>query len=51
VPSVRKGEKQGSYMKRCVPIAKAEGSAQAAAVGKCMGMYQQKWTASKRKRK
>jgi hypothetical protein len=45
MPSVKKGESSGSYMKRCVPTVKKEGAAQKAAVGKCYGMYKSKWKA------
>ena len=51
MPSVKKGEKQSSYMKRCVPAVKAEGKSQKAAVGQCAGMYRSKWTASKGKKR
>ena len=51
MPSVRKGESQKSYMKRCVPAVMAEGKSQKQALGQCYGMYRSKWTASKRKRK
>jgi len=49
MPSVKKGESSKSYMSRCIPTAKKEGSTQEQAVGKCYGMYKSKWTASKRK--
>lgn len=50
MPSVKKGESSASYMKRCVPMVKAEGASQKAAVGKCYGMYKSKWTEKKRKK-
>ena len=49
MPSVRKNESQSKYMSRCVPVVKAEGKSQKAAVGQCMGMYRSKWITSKRK--
>ncbi len=51
MPSVKKGESQSKYMRRCVPAVKTEGKSQKAAVGQCMGMFKSKWTASKRKKK
>jgi hypothetical protein len=50
MPSVKKNESSGSYMKRCVPAVKAEGKSQKVAVGQCYGMFKSKWTAEKRKR-
>jgi hypothetical protein len=50
MPSVKKGESRNSYVGRCIPEAKKEGKSQKAAVGKCEGMYNSKWTASKKKK-
>lgn len=49
MPSVKKGESQGSYMKRCVPEVMGEGKSNKAAVGQCMGMFKSKWQAKKSK--
>ena len=49
MPSVRKGENSKSYMSRCIPTVKKEGTTRKAAVGKCYGMYRSKWTAPKKK--
>ena len=48
MPSVKKGEGQSKYMKRCVPAVKKEGKSQKAAVGQCMGMYRSKWKGKKK---
>ncbi len=45
MPSVQKGEKQGHYMKRCVPMLIKEGKKQDQAVAQCLSMFKQKWKA------
>lgn len=49
MPSVKRGESQSNYMKRCVPMVMAEGKKNKAAVGQCMGMFKSKWQANKSK--
>lgn len=39
MPAVKEGESREEYMKRCVPVVRAEGASEEAAVGKCEGMY------------
>jgi hypothetical protein len=45
MPSVKKGEKQGHYMQRCVPMLIKEGKKQDQAVAQCLSMFKQKWKA------
>jgi hypothetical protein len=45
MPSVKRNESSKSYLSRCIPIVKKEGSTQKAAVGKCYGLYKSKWKA------
>jgi|TARA_R110000868_G_scaffold50631_2_gene161572 hypothetical protein len=45
MPSVKKGEKQGHYMTRCVPMLIKEGKKQDQAVAQCLSMFKQKWKA------
>ncbi len=49
MPKVKKGESKSSYMKRCVPEIINEGKSQKAAVGKCGGMFKDKWGQKKGK--
>lgn len=45
MPSVKKNEKQGHYMKRCVPMLIKEGKNQDQAVAQCLNMFREKWKA------
>jgi hypothetical protein len=43
MPSVKKGESQSDYMKRCVPEVKSEGKPVKQCIAQCLSMYKQKW--------
>lgn len=43
MPAVKKGEKRGDYVGRCVPEVMKEGRTQKQSVGKCEGMYNSRW--------
>jgi len=49
MPDVKKGESRNSYIKRCVPLCMEEGLSPKAALGKCEGMYDEKWGQKKPK--
>lgn len=49
MPSVKRGETEGSYIPRCIRALKKEGKGQKQAVGQCYGMFKSKWTEKKRK--
>ena len=49
MPAVKPGESQNSYLSRAIPEMKGEGLTQKQAVGKAMGMYDEKWTGPKKK--
>lgn len=47
MPDVKKGEKRNDYAERCIPEVMKEGKTQKQAVGKCEGMFTNKWTRKK----
>lgn len=45
MPSVQKGEKQGHYMARCVPMLIKEKKNHEQAVAQCLNMFKEHWKA------
>jgi hypothetical protein len=48
MPAVKKGEKRNDYVSRCIPTVMKEGKDQKAAVGKCEGMFTNKYGQKKK---